>query len=597
MAVAVKRQAQKRPHSLGHWSSENRSHVVSMERGDFYATESSHLVEQATEVNLEWTGESGERVCLKKGISLVPGEVIDGAMMSIRHLRDYYREEMARAKEEGLLLSLHLKATMMKVTDPIIFGHGVEVYYEEVFRRYGEKLRQWGIDPKNGLASMEEKLQNLSPDQRDEVRQVESAMLEERGRRPSLAMVDSTRGVTNLHLPNHVIIDASMPAMIKNSGTMWAPDGTLQETKALIPDRCYGGIYQRVMDFCREHGAFDVATMGNVSNVGLMAKKAEEYGSHDKTFEMPGPGVMRVVGSKGAVFLEHRVEGGDLWRMCQTKDEAVRDWVKLAVSRAQQTRVPAIFWLDPRRAHDRMIKKLVERYLTDHSTQGLTLSIMSPLEATSYTLERMARGEDTISVTGNVLRDYLTDLFPILELGTSAKMLSIVPLLKGGGLYETGAGGSAPRHVQQLQRENHLRWNSLGEFLALAVSLEDLAKRSQSEGLSDLARALNWANERFLERGKEPSSKVGERDTRESHFYWAYYWAEGLAKLAGDGALKEHFAKIYGQFADAEQTIVEQLRAVQGVPVELGGYYLLDPVRAGEVMRPSSLLNSIICPS
>lgn len=596
VAAAVKKRAKARPHSLGEWTPQNRSHVASMERGDFYSTERSCTLSEATCAKLEWTGQSGEKICFKEGVSLSSGEIIDGAVMNIRSLREYYRKEMADAKEKGLLLSLHLKATMMKISDPIIFGHGVEMYYEDIFQRYGEDFKQWGIDPRSGLAQMETKLEKeeSSCDDGAKKKEVVQALRQIRKERPSLAMVDSDKGITNLHLPNHIIIDASMPAMIKNSGRMWNPQGVLQETKALIPDGCYGGIYQRVMDFCREHGAFNVATMGSVSNVGLMAKKAEEYGSHDKTFEMPGDGVMRVLEPQGEVLLEHSVEKGDIWRMCQTKKEAVLDWVKLAVNRVRKSGVPGVFWLDPNRAHDREIKNLVEHCLKDHSAQKLTLFIMNPLEAMSYTLERMARGEDTISITGNVLRDYLTDLFPILELGTSAKMLSLVPLLKGGGLYETGAGGSAPLLAQQLLKENHLRWNSLGEFLAMAVSLEDLAAKEGGRQIEDLAESLHRANEDFLERGKEPSSKVFEQDTRESHFYLALYWAERLSEFARDKALKEHFAKVYGKLCEGEDVIVKQFRAIQGRPVDLGGYYLFDRKKAEVVMRPCELFNNII---
>ena len=591
VARAVKNYARKHPHHLGNFHSESRSRVASMQQGDFYSSERSKIVESATRARILWRGKNGEEKVLKEQINLEKGEVIDAAIMNCKALRAYYQREMDLAGQQGLLLSVHLKATMMKVSDPIIFGHAVEIYYRELFSQHGEALSHAGVDPRKGFGDMQAKIANLDETQR---KAIEQAMEEERKQRPALAMVDSDKGISNLHLPNLVIIDASMPAMLKNAGQMWGPNGKPADTLALIPDRCYAGIYQEVMDFCRSHGAFDVATMGNVSNVGLMANKAQEYGSHDKTFELAQDGVVVVANEEGEIFLEHRVATGDIWRMCQTKEAAIRDWVKLAIGRARATGNPAIFWLDPKRSHDALLMKLAQRYLQDHDTLGLSIEFMSPARAMASTLERMHKGEDTISVTGNVLRDYLTDLFPILELGTSAKMLSIVPLLEGGGLYETGAGGSAPKHMEQLLTENHLRWDSLGEFLALAISLEDLGERTGDPKIGDLAQALHGANQLFLENDRSPSRKVGELDTRGSHFYLAQYWAQAMARGAKDKRLQEKFEKIYAQLQASESAILRELQEVQGQGVDIGGYYRPDSRQVAAVMRPGQEFNSII---
>ena len=592
VASAVKQYAQKHPHRMGPWSGDSKSHVASMEEGDFYSSECSAVMERGGEVSIEWIGDEGQQTALREKISLMPGEVIDASVMSCQALRDYFQREMGQAKGQGVLLSLHLKATMMKVSDPIIFGHGVEVFYQQVFSKYRQQLAQLGVNSRNGTGELDDKLEQLPVAQREDIRRAMARAEEERA---PLAMVDSDRGISNLYTPNNIIIDASMPAAIRNSGQMWGPDGRPADIKALIPDRCYGGIYQEVMDDCRRHGAFDVSSMGNVCNVGLMAQKAQEYGSHDKTFELSGSGVVRVVNCNSQkILFEHRVAKGDIWRMCQTRDQAIRDWVKLGVSRARATGGPAIFWLDPQRAHDANLIKLVQCYLKDHDTNGLEISIMSPVEAMRHTLKQMRQGQDTISVTGNVLRDYLTDLFPILELGTSAKMLSIVPLLGGGGLYETGAGGSAPKHVQQFVQENHLRWDSLGEFLALAVSLEDLASRIQNELVRDLARALHLANGHLLQMNKSPSRKVGELDTRGGHFYLALYWAKFLGEKAKDAKLRQRFSSLYGKLHENEATIVEELQKVQGRAVDIVGHYHPDLEKVARAMRPSKLLNSMI---
>jgi len=591
VAAPVKAYAKKHPHSMGAWSSDSQSHVASMADGDFYASEKSAVVASAGEVKIILTPTAGKEQVLKDAVPVLAGEVIDATVMNRNKLCAFFEDAMQAAKAQGLLLSLHMKATMMKVSDPIIFGHAVNVYYKDVFAKHAAIFEQLGVDTRNGVGDVYARITGLPDDQRAEIEADLQAVYQTR---PELAMVNSDKGITNLHVPSDVIVDASMPAMIRSSGQMWGPDGTLHDTSAMIPDRNYAGIYQVVIDFCKQHGAFDVTTMGSVSNVGLMAQKAEEYGSHDKTFEIPVDGVVRVTDAAGNTLLEHPVEQGDIWRMCQTKDLPIRDWVRLAVDRARLTGQPAVFWLDENRAHDMNLIGKVETYLDDHDTRGLEILIQSPVEAIRYTLERVKAGEDTISVTGNVLRDYLTDLFPILELGTSAKMLSIVPLLAGGGLFETGAGGSAPKHVQQLLEENHLRWDSLGEFLALAVSLEDLAQKTGNSKVAALAAALEKANSRFLSNNKSPSRKTGELDTRGSHFYLAMYWAQALAAQDADRDLQASFAPIAKQLADNEQTIVDELNNAQGKPVEIGGYYRPDRELTAKVMRPSGTLNAVI---
>ena len=591
VAGPVKEYAQKHPHSMGEWSSNSKSHVSSMSYGDFYSSEQSAVIEIAGDVKIELICEDGENRILKQKTPVLQNEVIDSSVMSCKALRAYYEESIADSKSQNILLSLHLKATMMKVSDPIIFGHAVSVYYHDVFEKHAAIFDQLGVDTRNGLGDVYSKISSLPENQRQEIEADIQAVYQTQ---PELAMVDSNKGITNLHVPSDVIVDASMPAALRSSGQMWGPDGQLHDTKAMIPDRCYATIYQEVFDFCKTHGAFDVSSMGNVSNVGLMAQKAEEYGSHDKTFEIPANGTVRVTNAAGDTLLEHKVEQGDIWRMCQTKDLPIQDWVKLAVGRARSTSQPAIFWLDKNRAHDANLIAKVETYLKLHDTSGLEIKIMSPVEAIRYTLQRVKAGANTISVTGNVLRDYLTDLFPILELGTSAKMLSIVPLLAGGGLFETGAGGSAPKHVQQLLEENHLRWDSLGEFLALSVSLEDLAQKNQNKKAQVLATALNTANSQFLSSNKSPSRKVGELDTRGSHFYLAMYWAQALAEQDEDKDLQAQFIPISQQLNKNENKIVEELKAVQGQTVDIGGYFRPNKQLAIQVMRPSTIFNSII---
>ncbi len=591
VAAPVKEYAQKHPHSMGAWSSDSKSHVASMTAGDFYASEQSAVIKTAGDVKIEWLGDEGESRVLKAKTSVQAGEVIDATFMSKQALCDFFEQAIAEAKSQGVLLSLHLKATMMKVSDPIIFGHAVNVYYKSVFEKHAATFEKLGVDSRNGLGDVYTKIASLASDQRKEIEDdLQAVYLTQ----PELAMVNSDKGITNLHVPSDVIVDASMPAALRSSGKMWGVDGKLHDTKAMIPDRCYAGIYQEVFSFCQQHGAFDVTTMGNVSNVGLMAQKAEEYGSHDKTFEIPAKGTVRVTDAENNTLLEHKVEQGDIWRMCQTKDLPIQDWVKLAVSRARLTGQPAIFWLDKNRAHDANLITKVESYLTLHDTKGLDIKIMSPVEAIRYTLQRVKAGENTISVTGNVLRDYLTDLFPILELGTSAKMLSIVPLLAGGGLFETGAGGSAPKHVEQVVDENHLRWDSLGEFLALAVSLEDLAQKTNNKKAQVLADALDTANSLFLTHNKSPSRKVGELDTRGSHFYLALYWAQALAEQGLDKELQAKFSPIAKQLAENENTIVTELNSAQGKAVDLGGYYYPNAELVAKIMRPSQSLNTII---
>ncbi len=591
VAGPVKEYAQKHPHSMGAWSADSKSHVVSMSDGDFYSSEKSAVIASAGDVKIELLADDGEIQVLKEKTSVHEGEVIDASVMSCRPLRAFFEQSTQDAKAEGILLSLHMKATMMKISDPIIFGHAVNVYYKDVFEKHAATFEKLGVDTRNGLGDVYAKISGLPEQQRKEIEADIQAVYQTR---PELAMVNSDKGITNLHVPSDVIIDASMPAAIRSSGQMWGPDGKLHDTKAMIPDRNYAGIYQAVIEFCKQHGAFDVPTMGNVSNVGLMAQKAEEYGSHDKTFEIPANGTVRVSDAAGNPLLEHTVEQGDIWRMCQTRDLPIQDWVKLAVNRARLTGLPAVFWLDKNRAHDANLIAKVETYLKDHDTDGLEILIKPPVEAIRYTLERVKAGENTISVTGNVLRDYLTDLFPILELGTSAKMLSIVPLLAGGGLYETGAGGSAPKHVQQLLEQNHLRWDSLGEFLALAVSVEDYARKTGNDKALVMATALDKANSQFLNNNKSPSRKAGELDTRGSHYYLAMYWAQALAEQDDDAELKTVFTPVAQQLADNEAKIVAELNEVQGKPADIGGYYRPNKELTANVMRPSATLNAVI---
>jgi len=591
VAAPVKEYAQKHPHSMGEWSADSKSHVASMSDGDFYSSEQSAVIDTAGNVKIALITDDGETQVLKEQTPVLAGEVIDATVMSCNALRTFFEEAMQDAKSLGVLLSLHMKATMMKVSDPIIFGHAVSVYYKDVFAKHAATFEQLGVDTRNGLGDVYAKIASLPDAQRSEIEADIQAVYQTR---PELAMVNSDKGITNLHVPSDVIVDASMPAALRSSGQMWGTDGKLHDTKAMIPDRNYAGIYQEVFDFCKQHGAFDVTTMGNVSNVGLMAQKAEEYGSHDKTFEIPANGTVRVTDDAGNTLLEHKVAKGDIWRMCQTKDLPIQDWVKLAVNRARATGQPAIFWLDKNRAHDANLINKVETYLKDHDTSGLDIQIMSPVEAIRYTLKRVLAGENTISVTGNVLRDYLTDLFPILELGTSAKMLSIVPLLAGGGLFETGAGGSAPKQVTQLIEENHLRWDSLGEFLALAVSIEDLALKTDNEKAKVLAAALDKANSMFLNNNKSPSRKTGELDIRGSHFYLAMYWAQALAEQTDNKELQKAFTPIAQQLTENEEKIVEELNAVQGKAADIGGYYRPDKDLISNVMRPSATLNAVI---
>jgi len=590
-SLAVKQYAQKHPHSMGAWSRDSKSHVAHMQEGDFYGSERSVVIQQAGEVRIELHGSDSKVTVLKPKTVVQAGEVLDASVLSVKALRAFFAAQIADAKKSGVLFSVHLKATMMKVSDPIIFGHAVSVFYSDVFEKHATVFQKLGVDPNNGIGDVYNKLQSLPAAERAAI---EADLQAVYTKRPSLAMVDSDRGITNLHVPSDVIIDASMPAAIRASGKMYGTDGKLYDMKAVIPDRCYAGIYQATIDFCREHGAFNVSTMGSTPNVGLMAQAAEEYGSHDKTFKLAAPGTVRVVDASGKVLLEQVVEAGDIWRMCQTKDAAIRDWVKLAVSRARATGAPAVFWLDEKRAHDANLIAKVKAYLPEHDTKGLEILIQSPVDAMRYTLGRMRDGKDTISVTGNVLRDYLTDLFPILELGTSAKMLSIVPLLAGGGLYETGAGGSAPKHVQQLQKENYLRWDSLGEFLALGVSIEDLANKTQNGKAKLLAKALDVAIGMFLENDKSPARKVGEIDNRGSHFYLALYWAKALAEQTEDRELSVKFGKLFKQLSDGEAQIVSELIGAQGKPVDLGGYYHPDEQKVEKAMRPSATLNRAI---
>ena len=589
---AIKNYAKKNPHTMGEWSSNSQTHVATMSHGDFKSNEKSLTSEHAGSVRIELVDSDGKTMVLKESIKLQKGEIIDATVMNKQALVDFFTTEFKDARENGLLLSLHFKATMMKVSDPIIFGHAMEVYFSEVFEKYQTTFDQLGISSNNGLESLFDRLEKLPENERKAIEADIMATIE---RGPDLAMVNSDKGITNLHVPSDIIIDASMPAMIRNSGKMWDKNGSLQDTKAVIPDSSYSGIYQATIDFCKEHGAFDPTTMGTVPNVGLMAQKAEEYGSHDKTFEIPKAGNVRVVSNEnGETLVEHHVEQGDIWRMCQVKDAPVKDWVKLAVSRAKATDTPAVFWLDEDRAHDAELIKKVNMYLDELDTTGLDIRILSPIEATKYTLQRIKAGKDTISVSGNVLRDYLTDLFPILEVGTSAKMLSIVPLMQGGGLFETGAGGSAPKHVEQFLEEGHLRWDSLGEFMALGVSLEFFGEKNDNKKALVIADTLDKATEKFLDNDKSPSRKVNELDTRGSHFYLALYWAEELSKQNENMELQSIFASVYQALSSNEDKITQELIDAQGTSMDIGGYYLPDPEMVANAMRPSKTFNTIL---
>ena len=590
--TAVKNYARKNPHSMGEWKQWSQTHVSHMDHGDFYHGEKSMTLDRARDVKMELVTKSGKTVVLKPKVALLDGEIIDSMFMSKKALCAFYERELNDCRDSGILFSLHVKATMMKVSHPIVFGHCVKIYYKEAFEKHGKLFDELGINVNNGMSVLYEKIATLPETQRDEIIRDLHACQEHR---PRLAMVDSAKGITNFHSPNDVIVDASMPAMIRSGGKMWGADGKQYDCKAVMPESTFARIYQEMINFCKWHGNFDPATMGTVPNVGLMAQKAEEYGSHDKTFEIAEDGVANITDlATGEVLLSQDVEAGDIWRMCQVKDAPIRDWVKLAVTRARQSDTPALFWLDPYRPHENELIKKVQTYLEDHDTEGLDIQIMSQVRAMRYTLERVVRGLDTISVTGNILRDYLTDLFPIMELGTSAKMLSIVPLMAGGGLFETGAGGSAPKHVQQLVEENHLRWDSLGEFLALAVSLEEVAIKFGNQKAAILAKTLDKATEKLLDNDKSPSRRTGELDNRGSHFYLAMYWAQELAAQGEDAELKAHFAPLAKALADNEQKIVQELNEVQGKPVDIGGYYRADPEKTKAVMRPSATLNEVL---
>ncbi|MEC8525471.1 MAG: NADP-dependent isocitrate dehydrogenase, partial [Pseudomonadota bacterium] len=588
---SVKEYARSFPHDMGEWSSDSRSGVAHMDDGDFYGSELSMTMAADEVVDIEFVDAAGNVTPLKEGLKLLQHEVIDASVMRVAALRAFLDKAIAEAKEKGVLFSVHLKATMMKVSDPIIFGHVVSVFFAPVFEKYSDTFERLGVDVNNGLGDVYAKIAKLDDAEREAIEADIAACYENR---PSLAMVNSDKGITNLHVPNDVIVDASMPAMIRSSGKMWGSDGELHDTIAVIPDRCYAGVYQETIDFCKQHGAFDPRTMGTVPNVGLMAQKAEEYGSHNKTFEIPSDGIVRVVTESGAQLIEHKVAQGDIWRMCQAKDAPIRDWVNLAVNRARASSTPAVFWLDKNRSHDAELIAKVEKYLADLDTDGLDISIMAPEEATRHTLERMKDGKDTISVTGNVLRDYLTDLFPILELGTSAKMLSIVPLMNGGGLFETGAGGSAPKHVQQLLEENFLRWDSLGEFMALSASLEHLASSTDNARAAILGETLDTATGRILQEQKSPGRSLGQLDNRGSHFYLAKFWAEAVAAQTQDAELAADFKGLATALAENESIILEELRSAQGSSVDIGGYYWPDAEKATAVMRPSSTLNGLI---
>ena len=588
---AVKNYAKKYPHSMGAWSADSKTHVATMSAGDFANNEKSVTLNDATSVSIQFEDKNGNTTVLKDKLNLLAGEIIDGTIMSKKALISFLEAQIKDAKDKDVLLSLHMKATMMKVSDPIIFGHAVRVFFKNVFAKHEDTFESIGVDVKNGFGNLLSTIEVLPEEKRNEI----LADIDEAFKNgPALAMVNSDKGITNLHVPSDIIIDASMPAMIRTSGQMWNAEGKQEDTKAVIPDSSYASIYQATIDFCKEHGAFDPTTMGTVPNVGLMAQKAEEYGSHDKTFEIAADGVVRVIDADNNTLIEHTVEAGDIWRMCQVKDAPIQDWIKLAVSRARATETPTVFWLDKNRAHDAELIKKVEKYLPDHDTSGLDIKILSPEEATHFTLARIKKGEDTISVTGNVLRDYLTDLFPILELGTSAKMLSIVPLMNGGGLFETGAGGSAPKHVQQFLEENHLRWDSLGEFLALAVSLEHMSETTKNDKALVLADTLDEATGKLLDNGKSPSRKVNELDNRGSHFYLALYWAQALVNQTKDESLKAIFTDVAKALAENENKIVKELNAIQGSPVDIKGYYLPSTDLTTKAMRPSTTLNTIL---
>ncbi|GAA3567805.1 MULTISPECIES: NADP-dependent isocitrate dehydrogenase [Marinobacter] len=589
--AAVKAFARKYPHSMGEWSPASRTHVAHMRGGDFYSSEQSLTLDKATNAKIVFENSKGEQTVLKDDLPLLEGEVLDAMFMSKKALCQFFEDVIADCENTGVMFSLHVKATMMKISHPIVFGHAVKIFYKELFDKYGDLFDEIGVNPNNGLSSVVEKIKQLPESKQEQIQEDLHKCYEHR---PEIAMVDSVKGITNLHVPSDVIVDASMPAMIRNSGKMWARDGKLKDTKAVMPESTYATIYQEVINFCKTHGAFDPTTMGTVPNVGLMAQKAEEYGSHDKTFEIQEDGVVRIVDADGAVLTEHKVEEGDIWRACQTKDLPIRDWVKLAVNRSRASGMPALFWLDDERPHDAQLIKKVETYLKDHDTDGLEILIKSPVRAIRWTMERLIRGLDTISVTGNVLRDYLTDLFPILELGTSAKMLSIVPLLNGGGLYETGAGGSAPKHVQQLLEENHLRWDSLGEFLAIAVSLDELGEKESNARARILGQTMDKATERLLENNQSPSRVTGELDNRGSHFHLARYWAEEMSKQDEDAELKAFFTKLSEQLEANKDQILEEMSVIQGHPADIGGYYHAPAEQVAEVMQASKTLNTIL---
>ncbi|CAB3632954.1 Isocitrate dehydrogenase [NADP] [Achromobacter pulmonis] len=589
--LSVKNYARKHPHKMGAWTADSKSHVAHMDSGDFYGTEKSALIAEAGDVKIELTAADGTKTVLKEKTPVKAGEIIDAAVLSTAKLKTFLQAQIDDARAQGVLFSVHLKATMMKVSDPVIFGHVVSVFYQDVLAKHAAALKQAGFDPNNGIGDLYAKIQSLPADQQAAITADIDAAYKTL---PQLAMVNSDKGITNLHVPSDVIVDASMPAMIRDSGKMWNAEGKLQDAKAVIPDRCYAGVYQAVIDDCKQHGAFNPVTMGSVPNVGLMAQAAEEYGSHNKTFVVPATGTVRVTDAAGKVLLEQAVEAGDLWRMCQTKDAAIQDWVKLAVTRARVSQTPAVFWLDEKRAHDAQVIAKVKQYLNDHDTSGLDLRILAPVEATKFSLKRIREGLDTISVTGNVLRDYLTDLFPIMELGTSAKMLSIVPLVAGGGLFETGAGGSAPKHVQQFLEEGFLRWDSLGEFMALAASLDHLGRAYDNARALVLGKTLDLATAKFLDENKSPDRKVGGLDNRGSHFYLAMYWAQALADQTDDRALAELFAPAAAAFAQGEAKILEELKAAQGKPVDIGGYYQPNEDKASRAMRPSATLNQVL---
>ncbi|MCP4432267.1 MAG: NADP-dependent isocitrate dehydrogenase [Gammaproteobacteria bacterium] len=588
---AVKRYAQKYPHKMARWSQASRTHVSHMHGGDFYSSEKSMVIEKDCQVTMDLVTKSGKTIVLKENTALLKDEVIDSMFMSKKALCDFYEEQMEDARETGVMFSLHVKATMMKVSHPIVFGHAVKIFYKDAFEKHGDLFDRLGANPNNGISSIYEKIEDLPESVREEIEHDLHACHEHR---PELAMVDSKKGISNLHAPNDVIVDASMPAMIRSGGKMWGADGRPKDTKAVMPESTFARIYQEMINFCKTHGAFDPVTMGTCPNVGLMAKKAEEYGSHDKTFEIPEDGLARIVDEDGSILVALDVEEGDIWRMCQTKDAPIRDWIKLAVSRARQSGIPAVFWLDDYRPHEMELIKKVRKYLKDYDTEDLDIEIMSQQRAMRYTLERIIRGKDTISVTGNILRDYLTDLFPIMELGTSAKMLSVVPLMAGGGLFETGAGGSAPKHVKQLLEENHLRWDSLGEFLALAVSLEDVGIKADNPKATILARTLDEATGKLLDNNKSPSRRTGELDNRGSHFYLALYWAQAIAEQDEDAELKAQFALLAKSLSENEQKVLDELNAVQGGSVDIGGYYHADMEKMKAIMRPSTTFNSIL---